>query len=84
MDEHLKALLDFWPHLSAWQRSLIWLRVHMALLPRPPVAGPKRMAPLFALRAIMIMFGLLFILPHHPLSIPITFGSGLAFALITH
>jgi hypothetical protein len=84
MDEHLKAILDIWPILTGWQRLLIWLRTRIGLLPHPPVAGPQRYAPFFAIRAALFMFALLFVLPHHPMSMPTALGGGLAFALITY
>ena len=36
----------------------------------------------FALRACMVMFGLLWFMPTHPMSIPATVGGGLSVAII--
>lgn len=38
----------------------------------------------FALRASLAAFALLFILPHHPISMPTAAGGGMAFALLFH
>lgn len=72
-----RRLLRAWPRLHPWQRKTLVARAYWAHMPR------LKWPVVFALRAAMCMFALLFILPQHPMSIPTAVGSGVALALIT-
>jgi hypothetical protein len=73
-----KRLLEAWPRLHRWQRKILLARAYWLIIPR------LRSPVVFSLRATVVMFALMIILPIHPMAIPTAAGGGLAFALITH
>jgi len=81
-DRSPNPLLELWPLLTHPQHLLIAL--HLFLLCQPVTRHPPLPWPVcFSLTASLLMFGLLFIMPQHPMAIPTAIGGGLAFALIT-
>jgi hypothetical protein len=73
-----KRLLNAWSRLHPWQRKVLLARAWLSLIPRlhPPVA--------FSLRASLIAFAMLFVVPPHPMSMVIAACGGLSLSLLIH
>jgi hypothetical protein len=80
--EELAHITVDWKYLELWQRKLILARFIGAQIRRLQrllaMPAPVRLS----LTTAFVMFGLLLFLPLHPMSLPISFGGGLSFALI--